>query len=273
MIKLDLFLEGLYDRDNLFLDVESIRELCDLLIDEEKLNSFIKSILFKKSREKGLLASYYPVPKELNVYIDNINHYFSRKSLELDFYMSETDDSNLYNTIVLMAILHEIEHANQEKKATLNSEQESLDKIIIEGMEFGRRTPSKLTIREKIKYCIFYKKILFERNAEIIALYKLLKLDDRTGILSFEQKNNICKELSEYSLYGYKLKHDKIESPSESYYKLRKKEDEYSSISFKENYNNLTKLSWGMPIEKDLFGDLKIINKYREHTKIMEILK
>lgn len=62
-------------------------------------------------------------------------------------------------------------------------------------------------------------------------------------------------------LTGYKEGNSRIISGAEYYYKLRGISKEYNKLPLDEKYDDITTLSWGLPIDKEKYNEIRDIKK------------
>jgi hypothetical protein len=139
-------------------------------------------------------------------------------------------------------MLHELTHVEQTK-LSYDKIYDSLHVLVNEGIELGSRCANDLTIREKLLYLYFHNNILTEKNANCNSIKYIIELNETEDFLSRNDLIAYKNKLKKYLDYGYTNK-----SAAENYYILRGKQQEYKKILFKENYDEFTKKSWGMPL-------------------------
>lgn len=250
MLESNKIIKNLYNSGN-YIDNDSLNNLVNYIIKEKSLENYIKKFHLDNKCKKNYQGIYYPTEKELFLYQYNINYSFYKWYHETGLPLDDRYLSRYYNLNMLITIYHEIEHANQNKIASINSD--SLGILSKEGIELG--SSDNHNIKDKIFYNLFYKYVLTEKNAEIIARINILNINNELDILTFDEKELLLEDLKNQILIGYKI--EKNLSASQHYYKLRNKINEYKNIKFDENYDVLTKLSWGMPVDKEILKDVE----------------
>lgn len=166
----------------------------------------------------------------------------------------------IYNMYSLLVIYHEINHAIQTKES-LKDEEDAIHQILKEGIELGNKDFKDFTFNEKILYRLFYEKVLIERNAEIMAVSRMIKENETSDFLSKKQ----LEYMSSYLKHLVKRGYSKSKNPAKTYYKLRGKIEEYYELKFDEDYNLLDRLSFGLPVDyqivKEVVEDPKMLQK------------
>lgn len=251
-----------YFFDGKAFDDDCIENLIVHVLCSERLSDFVRSVEINFSR-RGL-ASYYPKVRKLvfnpkAIYLSSFNLY-----PRLGENMDKKSLNRFFNCNFLIALFHELEHARQTKIASSPIlEKDSLRTLIDEGIEFGSRLPDDVSTREKIIYSFFHSSVLTERDADITAFLKILSVNDEldilnSSLLSYFNKDllDCCVENYHYTSFGRKLI-----SPSEVYYRMRGKKEDYRDITFDEDYDSITKLSWGMPIDTSFYNKLLQLRK------------
>lgn len=247
---------------------DEIEELLKLIIYDKELNEYVDTICFEDGKIYNL-AMYLVNAKKILINDKYIDYLFNNwyRSLGLPF-----DDKlmhEFYKIYLVLMCLHETNHVSQVKESN-NREEDSIAKILNEGIELGRRSPDNLTIRERLIYRYAQSYIPTEKNAEINALFELISIARQNKILSNIALNYLYNQLLYHLIKGYNT--SKNTCPTEIYYKLRGKSKEFEDISFDENYYTLTKLSYGIPINKDVISDIRLVKRTREYEKIHTII-
>lgn len=230
---------------------EMIIELIELLIREYRLDNYVDVISFNHDKKEND-GAYFPNDNKIvinpNIVIENTARWYNKK----EFNKNDTNFSRMYNLFLLETIYHEINHVIQTKEADRKTN-DSLHKIIKDGIELAKRVPDKLNYEEEILYKFFYVNVLTERNAEIMSLYTLLNDDKKNNVFTETELKRLKEKLIDYIKLGY---HGKV-NPVFTYYRLLKKNKEYKQISFSEEYNLITTLSWGLPINGKIDDKIK----------------
>ena len=227
-------------------ELYQINDLAYYLKEYYELNDYIKKIEFKSIPGDGL---YMVNDKTLTIDVDNIlSSSFNQYSKYVEFYNLHFDRYYLIN--IILTLLHEINHARQVKMSDENID-DTLHKIVREGVELGRRSPNNLTPVERILNNSFHDKILTERNANINAYYDFY-LFNELKLLGQGELIYIVDRLNQYLSSGYYL----YKNPCKVYYSLRDKREEYNNLDFNDkNYALYTKLSWGFPVDRSIIKE------------------
>lgn len=257
----NLVIEKVFNSGNKEIDRKNIKLLCKCIIKENKLEKIVRGINFNTNNDEDCLAAYYPLLREISINIKNL-----RESLPKSIY------ANYYNELVLRTLLHEFEHAKQYKLLEEDKPgNELLKSIIYEEKKYILSEDDNLL--SKVDFFTYYMYSLIERNAEIVSNYKTLLIDKELEILKSYRNYLISKEVCDNCLFGYREKENRLVTPIEQFYKKMKLVKEYEYINFDEEYDTLTKLSWGMPVDKEILKDIKLLTKTNEYNHIMEIIK
>lgn len=251
------FIKEKFDSYEMF-DDNDVYFLVKSTILDDGLSEYVDDIAINTSKKKH--GSYISNIKRL--VINPKTFYFLSFNLlpQVSNYPSKKSFATFYNLNCLNIIFHESCHVEQmrkykEKSAGVGS---SLQSIIDEGLDFGSRLPNHVNFKERLFYHFFYDKFLFERDAAISSLFRLLDLANELSIISRGERLYFNRMLLETCIKNYKMDslNSGLISASEYYYQVRGKSDEFDRISFSENYDNITKISWGMPISRDFYLQL-----------------
>lgn len=234
-----------------YFNETNIISIIKALINEYELEDYVKNIFVNVNKNKSY-GQYFPETSEIYIssanILDSISKWYKYEYLEL----SDIAFMRLSNMLVLETIEHELTHVKQTKESELHLD-DSLHKIINEGIEFGRRFPKNISFYEKTIYYLFYNKILIERNANIMAIINLLKRNEEINLFGKRELSFLKKELFNWIKYGY----SENSCPAKKYYFLRGKSKEYETITFDEEYDYTTTISWGLPINKKSLNEIK----------------
>jgi hypothetical protein len=225
-----------------FFDKDFIKELCLQLTDLYDLKDYVNELNIIDGYHKRTCACYYPIKKELNIYLKSVYESFYNYMSQYDYFLTSKEQNRHYAFYLLQVILHELTHVNQTKLSDEESN-DSLHILVKEGIELGSRCPNNLTKGEKILYSLFHDRVLTEKNANCESIKRFLELNYELDFLSKYELIEYKNKLEKYLKYGYTNK-----SAAENYYILRGKQKEYKQILFDENYDEYTRRSWGMPL-------------------------
>lgn len=252
MNKSDEIIYELYNKN--YLTEKDVTMLLKLLIDEKELNDVVNSITINRndSHAGGYLIKDKAIYINIADIIENSHAWMNRFPDQF----SERFSIRLANLQVLETILHELRHAKQVNEANSNIN-DPVHVIIKEGVDLGKHFSNRFSFREKLFYKIHYNSVLVERDASITSLIELLNINEQINFISpFEKEKYIYPKLVKLIKRGY----TKDTSPSKRYFKLRKKLDIYDNLNFYMNdYDDITKLSWGLPTPYEEIKDKKKI--------------
>lgn len=255
MNKSNSIIYELYNKN--YLSEKDVSMLLHLLIKEKDLENVVSSTTLNKNNKT---AGGYLI-KDKIIYInvaDIINNSHAWMNRFPDQF-SESFSIRFANLQILETIMHELRHAEQVKEA--NSKMNDPVHIIIkEGVDLGRHFSHKFSIKEKLFYKLHYNSVLVERDASITSLIELINIDEKIEFIGpFEKEKYIYPKLIKLIKKGY----TRDSSPSRKYFKLRKKLDIYDNLNFyMNNYDDITKLSWGLPTPyEDIKDKKKILTK------------
>lgn len=245
-----------------------IEELINLIINDKELSAYANTISFEQSKMYNL-AMFLVNDKKILINDKYLEYLFHNWYRTLGLPLDENLINEFYKIYIILMSLHETNHVNQVKESETR-EKDSISIILNEGIELGRRSPNHLTLKEKLIYRYANSYIPTEKNADINALFELINIAEHHNLLSIIGLNYLYNQLLYQLLKGYNPSKDRC--PTEIYYNLRGKREEYDNIPFDENYYTFTKLSYGLPINKDVINDIKLIKKTKEYDKIHTII-
>lgn len=110
--------------NNEILNLKDIEKILELLVAEKSLNEYILNIDVQLIRSNNL-ASYSNYTKKITIYTKTIDQMV--KDIDSNILNISKFETSLYkNLSILQVLLHEIEHANQQKIAYHNNNLEAL---------------------------------------------------------------------------------------------------------------------------------------------------
>lgn len=235
-------LKIIYDKSikNKILDIKDIDKILELLIANKGLNDYVLNINVQQIRSDNL-ASYSSYTKNITVYIKAIDRMI--KNIEKNILITNDLEISMYkNLSILQILLHEIEHANQQKIAY---NENSLEALII---RMSYLIPNAYS--EKLyEYCPE------ERLAEIKSFENLLLVINYLN----KKPNNLLEILNAEKLQrllrGYHYINCSVISPLNAYFTLGNRADLLNCLNFKIN----------MLSEKMKFGFSISIDEYRNN--------
>lgn len=233
-------LKIIYDKSktNKILDLKDIEKILDQLIIEKQLNEYISNMKVQQIRSKNL-ASYSNETKVITIYSNIID--LMIKNIDKQIIPSDNLLKNLYkNLSILQVIMHEVEHANQEKLIDTTNNLESFI------LRLSELVPEN---------SILYEYKPEERLAEIKSYKEILTL-----ISLLNNKSKQINDLMEIDslqklLRGYHYENQIITTPLITYFEKGKKPELLTPLVITNNekkvisvYNLEDRLKYGFPI-------------------------
>lgn len=244
-------LKIIYDKsiNNEIIDINDIEKILVLIINKKQLNNYVLNIDVQPVRSNNL-ASYSNYSKKITIFSQTIE--LMLDNIQYNVLNINDFEKTLYkNLSLIQVILHEVEHANQEK------------------MLYVENTFEAFIIRMACTVGSFYFNNLYEycpqeRLAEIKSYKELIFLT--SYIKNKLDKLPLFLEMDELQrfLRGYHYKNDKISSPLITFFKQGKKEfvlesfDWYRMGSFDSFYiqHDLEeRFYYGLPISLDEYSN------------------
>lgn len=237
------------------LDIKSIKKIITLLIDTKKIHEHILKINIINENNKKL-ASYNNYTKNIEINLLCVNNML--KNIDNSIIISDEIEKIFYkNLLILQIILHELEHANQEK-IILNEDSQDIEQLILKLSE-------QIDNNIKIK---LYEICPEERLAEIKSFKDILDIINPIKKQYHELSEIIKLEEHQRLLRGYHYNNGNfIESPLISYF------SKTNNITMLNNFNwynkdfniclsstilkykLLDRLKYGLPIEIDEYTE------------------
>ena len=259
-------LEIIYDRTikNKILNLKDIVKILEILVIDKCLNDYILNINVQQIRSNNL-ASYSTYTKKITIYTQMIEQML--KNIENNILNANEFEKILYKNIcILQILLHEIEHANQQKIAYNDN---SLEALIIR-LSFLVENGYEENLYE---FCPEERLAEIKSFCEINNLIKILdtkKLKKLPNILETEKLRRLLR--------GYHYKDSTMNIPLIDYFILgNKKELVKISESFFvniEKYNLTERFKYGFPISINEYGNsmqelvLSLNNNFKNKIKI-----
>lgn len=228
------------------MDELTIEYMIVSLLEKKGIRDLVKEI--KHNNYGKYRMTYFQEPKFLALNMKVINDDIYNQYIKFMRMSDNPDYAHYYNYNLLIHVLHGLDHIRQYQIA--NERNDSLGMIASEGVELTGRVINNLSFSEKYLYKYNKEKVLTEKNAQVMGLINTLELNKELKVLAEEDIITINYRLAKVLLYNY----SKSKSASERYYSIRGKRNEFKQIPFTEEYDNITKLSWGMPISRDLYN-------------------
>ncbi|MBQ7140438.1 MAG: hypothetical protein IJO32_02920 [Bacilli bacterium] len=254
-------LKIIYDKsiNNNIINLKDIEKILELLIIDKCLNDYISNINVQYIRSNNL-ASYSTYTKNITVYIKKVEEMV--KNIENNILISNNFEIMLYkNLSILQVLLHEIEHANQQK---ISYKENSLEAFIIRISSLIENDRNdklyEYCPEERLAEIKSYEEIInltkYLNNNNILTLSEILDTEKLKRLLRGYHYNNssINIPIIDYFDLGYKNKISNIINPiakDEKYslterfhYGFQISNDEYSIsmkklvLSLNKNFNN-----------------------------------
>ena len=233
-------LKIIYDKSktNKILDLKDIEKILDQLIIEKQLNEYISNIKVQQIGSKNL-ASYSNYTNRITIYSNVID--LMIQNINKQLISADELSKTLYkNLSILQVIMHEVEHANQEKIICSNN---TLESYILKLSELVDNAPELYEFKPE------------ERFAEIKSFNEILSL--LTILNNKELKiNELIKiVILQRLLRGYHYKNQKVTTPLVTYFEKGKKPKLLKPLGLDKNnkkvisvYNLNERFKYGFPI-------------------------
>ena len=223
------------------LDMHDIELVLDHLVINKQLNEYISNVRVQQIRSKNL-ASYSNYTKIITIYSNVIDLMIGNINKQLIF--ADDLSKNLYkNLSILQVIMHEVEHANQEKIIRYDNTLESyilrLSELVDDDSELYEFKPE-------------------ERFAEIKSFYEILSLLGILNMKSLKINELVETDTLQRLLRGYHYKNKMIHSPLVTYFENGKKTEILTPLGLDSNNNEVInvfnlndRLKYGFPITNE----------------------
>lgn len=191
------------------INANIINEFLDVVIPKSNEGvNYIKSTINIKGR---ITAMFIPTTQTINVSVLKLTNWLDANSISLCDYYNIKDKEQFKNYLLLMALIHEIEHSYQyiisiNKMEMSSSVLQSSYRLLFDLFQPNNSIiPHPIQETKRIVSLILYKKnenmYLLERNAQVETLDLLVKL---TSLNKNENLNNIFNNmLNKYISIGY----------------------------------------------------------------------
>jgi len=238
-------LKIIYDRSisNKILNLNDIEKILNLLTIEKDLSKYISNMEVQQIRSKHL-ASYSNYTKTITIYSNIID--LMMHNIDKTLKITNEFEKTLYkNLSILQVIMHEVEHANQEKIIYNNN----LESFILKLSEL---------IDDD---AILYEYNPAERLAEIKSYKEIILLLDNLNNKTERISSLINTDNIQRLLRGYHYKNKDVTYPLSSYFKLGNKPELLIPLGLHENekkvisiYNLEDRFKYGFPITTDEYA-------------------
>ncbi len=237
---METILKIIYDRSikNKILSIKDIDEILGLLVINKCLSDYVLNISIQPIRSNNL-ASYSSCAKKITIYPEAIEQMI--ENIEKNILIASDFEITMYkNLSILQILLHEVEHANQQKIAY---NENSLEALIIRMSYLVHNGYS-----EKLyEYCPE------ERLAEIKSFEDLLlminylnkKLNNLPEILNTEKLQRLLR--------GYHYINGFVDAPLNTYFTIGNRTDLLNCFSSNTELLD-ERMKFGFPISIDEYG-------------------
>jgi len=243
-----------YSINKKILDIKSIEKIIILLIDTKKIHEHILRINIINENNKKL-ASYYNYTKHIEINSLCINNMLT--NIDNSIIITDEVEKIFYkNLLILQIILHELEHANQEK-IILNKEVQDIEQLIL---IFSEQVDNNIKIK-------LYEICPEERLAEIKSFKDILDIINPIKKQYYELSEIIKIEELQRLLRGYHYNNSNfVDSPLISYFSKGNKIEVLNNFNWYNKdiniclsstileYKLLERLKYGLPIETEEYA-------------------
>lgn len=266
-----------YSLNKRFADEEFVYSICNILIKEGGISSYINEIQIKNDKYPDCYGEYFNNLNKVNIYLEHIIDDFSKSSLKFNI---KSNEYYFYiNLIVLRIIIHEFNHAKQYQK--LNSIKNDEETFLC---EICTRTLEEIFIHSKIPiknskdyYNLEYIKdglyIInpMERMAELNSLSYIRRLILSSKEIPQKINDIFCLAQINLILKGHK---NEYLSPTIKFLDEMGYENDLSKFKFYDGvidkeflesfmkYKYLDRIYYGYPIKKEEYDVNKEYKKY-----------
>ena len=235
----------IYDKtiNNKILNLKDIEKILELLVIEKCLNKYILNINVQQIGSNNL-ASYSTYTKEITIYIEMVDQMV--KDIENNILLANGFEILLYkNLSILQVLLHELEHANQQKIAYSNN---TLEALIL-----------------RLSYLVHngYDDILYEYCPEE-RLAEIKSFEEISDLICYISKkliylpNIIETEELRRKLRGYHYKNSSVTIPIADYFNNSNNQELLDAFDLTNNamevFSLKERFKYGFPISNDEYG-------------------
>lgn len=215
------------------IGINDIENILALVINEKCLNYYIKNINVQ-SKRSNYLVSYSVKYNNITIYSNTIEKMKNDLNNQL-INIGDFDKLLYINLLLLQIVLHEIEHANQQKELKFIT---TLESFII---KLSYLVTYDIKMNEKLYECSPEERFAEIRSmSEVAFMINYIERKSLTLERVFE-----LEKLKRY-LRGYHFQETTLKSPIIEYFSIGRKE-EYLDL-FNMDLNNNERLYYGFPI-------------------------
>lgn len=250
------------------LNINDIEKILELLIINKNLNDYILSINIQPIKS-DILASYSNYTQNITLYTEMIEYMI--KNIDKNTLITNDFEKILYkNLCIFQILLHEVEHANQQKIAY---NENSLEAFILRASFLIKNAYEE----ELYEYCPEERLAEIKSYEELMLCIKYLnkKPNQLSEILQTEELQRLLR--------GYHYKNNCIECPLITYFSLSERADileDFDILNIQSNnlfnVNNLKdKMKFGFPISINQYGQtmnklvLSLNKNFKNRTNIL----
>ena len=273
-----------YSRNYKLVDMNYIDKLIEIVVNEKELDEYIKqSKIVGADESDGLLddnlryttAAYIPYLQGIVVYENSVNEMLKKIS-DVSYNFSDIENLFYKNASITQVVLHEIEHANQEK---IKDEESSLESGILKlsSMSLESRDILENSNIDYISYATYlvnlrnqnykenYKYAPFERLAEIksytdiVNILSLIK-EYVPNLIEYEQYNVWSSSFRGFDTYSfsptvYYIERNAKDISNNLYFDWYNPNNENDSMQkCKRKYSINDRLKYGLMLDKDEYN-------------------
>lgn len=242
---MESILKIIYDKtiNNRILSFKDIEKILELLVIEKCLNEYILNINIQPTRS-NIIASYSNYTKKITIYIEMIEQMV--KDIQNNILNTNNFETILYiNFSILQILLHEVEHANQQKIA------------------YNENTLEALIIRMSYLVDNSYDEDLYEYCPEE-RLAEIKSFDEINNLIGYINQDLISlpdilkAEKLKRQLRGYHYKNNFINIPIVDYFTYGNKQQLIDGLDITgnaiEKYTLSDRFKYGFPISIEEYG-------------------
>ena len=236
------------------IDIPDIEKIVDLVINKKSLNNYIKNKNIQHKRS-NYLASYSVKSNDITIYLYTVEKL--KKDLNNQLINIGGFEKLLFvNLLILQIILHEIEHANQQKEIQYVDNLEAFIIKLSYLVNFDTNNNEKL-----------YECFPEERFAEIKSISEV------TSMINYiKNKSLVLEEIFELEklkryLRGYHFQNSLLKSPTIEYFSIGQREEYLDLFNLDLSRTLKERLYYGIPITIDEYTNnmRKIIQNSRKY--------
>lgn len=281
-----------YTKQGKLVDKSFLYKMIGIVVKSKDLHKYVKDVYLSdevQSESDGIIiASYLPYYKIIKIYYYSLMEYLEKFESKY-CYFSEFENLLCKNLMIMQFMLHELEHANQQKKYDNGNNFEAI--LLKEVMKYtdikniyqqflNGSSPEVLlqnVSNMKELYAFNYKCAPHERLAEIISYREIVSMlnyikENVSNLFEFENYN-----LLNQLIRGYEIGDNSLISPTIKYFldgnmlnSLKNlsllKDDGSIDIKFSFKFPLSERLLYGLPVSRNEYDEINrrllLLNKY-----------